>query len=255
MTHHFKKAIIRKPCKNVIYGISSKKIQPSYNKLVEEHEYYTKTLRNLNLEIIRLNELENFPDSVFVEDPAIIYKSICIILNPRDKSRNYESKIIKNEIKNYFDNILFIENGFVEGGDVLNINDHFIIGTSSRTNKVGAQNLANLLVSLGASVKICETPNTILHFKSECSYLETDTILVSKQMSQLEYLKSNYNLIELPIGEEGAANSLRINDKLLIPDGFNEADAMLSKNFDIIKIKVDEIFKLDAGLSCMSLRW
>ena len=255
MSHHFKKAIIRKPCKNIIYGISSKKIQPSYNKLVEEHEYYTKTLKNLNLEIIRLNELENFPDSVFVEDPAIIYKSICIILNPRDKSRNYESKIIKNEIKNYFDNILFIENGFVEGGDVLNINDHFIIGISSRTNKVGAQNLANLLVSLGASVKICETPNTILHFKSECSYLDTDTILVSKQMSQLEYLKSNYNLIELPIGEEGAANSLRINDKLLIPDGFNKANAMLSKNFDIIKIKVDEIFKLDAGLSCMSLRW
>ena len=74
-------------------------------------------------------------------------------------------------------------------------------------------------------------------------------------MAKLEYLKSNYNLVELPIGEEGAANSLRINDKLLVPDGFNKAEEILSKNFDIIKIKVNEISKVDAGLSCMSLRW
>ncbi len=255
MTHHFKKAIIRKPCKNVVNGISSKKIKPSYKNLVEEHEFYTKTLNNLNLEVIQLNELENFPDSVFVEDPALIYKSTCIILNPRDKSRNYESKIIKNEINKYFDNILFIENGYVEGGDVLNINDHFIIGVSRRTNKVGAQNLANLLESLGATVKICETPKTILHFKSECSLLDNDTILVSMQMSQLEYLKSNYKLIELPIGEEGAANCLRINNNLLIPDGYIRAEEILSKKYNIIRIKIDEIKKIDAGLSCMSLRW
>ena len=45
------------------------------------------------------------------------------------------------------------------------------------------------------------------------------------------------------------------NDKLLVPDGFGKADEILSKNYNIIKIKVDEISKLDAGLSCMSLRW
>ena len=74
-------------------------------------------------------------------------------------------------------------------------------------------------------------------------------------MAQLDYLKSNYQLIELPIGEEGAANTLRINDKLLLPDGFIKAEEMLSKKYNIIKIKVDEIAKVDAGLSCMSLRW
>ena len=62
-------------------------------------------------------------------------------------------------------------------------------------------------------------------------------------------------LIKLPIGEEGAANALRINDKLLLPDGFIRAEEMLSKKYNIIKVKVDEIAKVDAGLSCMSLRW
>ena len=74
-------------------------------------------------------------------------------------------------------------------------------------------------------------------------------------MAKIDYLKSNYQLIELPIGEEGAANALRINDKLLLPDGFIRAEEMLSKKYNIIKIKVDEIAKVDAGLSCMSLRW
>ena len=101
---------------------------------------------------------------------------------------------------------------------------------------------------------MCYTKNS-LHFKSECSLIDDDIILVSNKMANVEYLKSNYKLIELPIGEEGAANSLRINDKLLVPDGFNKADEILSKNFDIIKIKVNEISKVDAGLSCMSLRW
>ena len=72
---------------------------------------------------------------------------------------------------------------------------------------------------------------------------------------KLEYLKYNYNIIELPLGEEFAANSLRINNKLLIPDGYIKAEEILSKKFDIIKLKLDEISKVDAGLSCMSLRW
>ena len=161
----------------------------------------------------------------------------------------------EEEIQHFFDNMLFVEDGFVEGGDILNINNHFIIGLSDRTNKLGAENLSNILHKLGATVEICKTPDDVLHFKSECSALDDDVILVSSKMAQLDYLKSNYQLIELPIGEEGAANTLRINDKLLLPDGFIKAEEMLSKKYNIIKIKVDEIAKVDAGLSCMSLRW
>ena len=214
-----------------------------------------KAIKEAGLKITLLETLEEYPDSIFVEDPALTYKSNVIILNPFDLSRYGERDIIKKEIKHLFDNILFIEGGFVEGGDILNINNHFIIGLSNRTNKLGAENLSNLLQRLGATVEICKTPNNILHFKSECSVLNDDTILVSNKMAKLDYLKSNYHLIELPIGEEGAANALRINKKLLLPDGFVKAEEMLSKKYDIIKVKVDEITKVDAGLSCMSLRW
>ena len=164
-----------------------------------------------------------------------------------------ECCIIKAEILAFFDNLFFVDDCFVEGGVILNIHNHFIICLSDRTNKVGAENLSNILHKLGATVEICKTPDDVLHFKSECSALDDDVILVSSKMAQLDDLKSNYQLIELPIGEEGAANSLRINDKLLLPDGFIKAEEILSKNYNIIKVKVDESNKVDARLSGMSV--
>jgi len=255
MSYSFKNAIIRLPNKSIQNGLSSQNLHPQYEVIAEEHSNYIKAIQAAGLQIKLLESLEEYPDSIFVEDPALTYRSNVIILNPFDPSRNGEKNIIKNEIKHFFDNILFVEDGFVEGGDILNINNHFIIGLSNRTNKLGADNLSKILQSLGATVQICKTPDDILHFKSECSIIDDDTILVSNKMAQLDYLKSHYHLIELPIGEEGAANSLRINDKLLLPDGFVKAEEMLSKKYNIIKVKVDEVAKVDAGLSCMSLRY
>tara|TARA_B100000579_G_scaffold231606_1_gene189781 strand:+ start:111 stop:881 length:771 start_codon:yes stop_codon:yes gene_type:complete len=256
MTYSFKNAIIRQPNKSIKNGLSSQNLHPQFEIIAEEHSNYIKAMEEAGLKINLLKPLEEYPDSIFVEDPALTYKTSVIILNPCDPSRNGEKDIIKEEIKHLFDNILFVQDGYVEGGDILNINNnHFIIGLSDRTNKLGAENLSSILHKLGATVEICKTPDDILHFKSECSAMDNDTILVSNKMAQLDYLKSNYHLIELPNGEEGAANSLRINDKLLLPDGFIRAEEMLSKKYDIIKVKVNEISKVDAGLSCMSLRW
>ena len=255
MTYKYTNAFIRKLNKSIYNGISSRFLRPSYEKILEIHKNYINAIEEAGLNIILLNNLEQFPDSIFVEDPALIYKKNIIILNPSDQTRNGEAKIIKNEIGKYFEKILTVEKGTIEGGDILNLNNHFIIGLSNRTNKLGAENLSNILISLGATVEVCQTPKDILHFKSECSLIDDDLILVSNKMSKLDYLRKNYNLIELPSGEENAANCIRINHKLLIPDGFTKTEEILSKNFNIIKINVEELLKVDAGLSCMSLRW
>ena len=255
MTYKFTNAIVRKPNKSINNALSSHNLHPSYEKILEIHNNYINSIEEAGLNIILLERLEQYPDSIFVEDPALIFKNNIIVLNPSDITRNGEAKIIKNEISKYFENIFVVEKGKIEGGDILNINNHFIIGLSNRTDKLGAKNLSNILISLGATVEVCQTPKDILHFKSDCSLLDDDIILVSNRMAKLDYLKKNYNLIELPLGEENAANCIRINNKLLIPDGFNQTEEILSKSFNIIKINVDEISKVDAGLSCMSLRW
>jgi len=191
MSYSFKNAIIRLPNKSIENGLSSQNLHPQYKVIAEEHSNYIKAIKEAGLQIKLLESLEEYPDSIFVEDPALTYKSNVIILNPFDSSRNGEKNIIENEIKDLFDNILFVEDGFVEGGDILNINNHFIIGLSNRTNQLGAENLSTILQGLDATVEICKTPDDILHFKSECSVIDDDTILVSNKMAQLNYLKSN----------------------------------------------------------------
>ena len=74
-------------------------------------------------------------------------------------------------------------------------------------------------------------------------------------MSKIEIFEKKYRIIEIPDGEEVVANSLRLNKKLLIPSGFNRIQEKLSKHYDLITLDISEVSKVDAGLSCMSLRW
>ena len=81
MTYKFTNAIIRKPNKSIQNALSSQYLNPSYEKVLEIHKNYISSLEEAGLNIAILNSLEQYPDSIFVEDPAIIYKKNIIILN------------------------------------------------------------------------------------------------------------------------------------------------------------------------------
>jgi len=255
MSIKFQKALVRKANKNIVRALSSRNLHPSFDKIDNEHSQYVKALIDSGLNVSILESLDEFPDSIFVEDPGLTYKNNYISLRPADKTRYGESAIMAKEVKKLFDDIYTVQNGYIEGGDILRINDHFIVGLSSRTNKEGAENLLGILNSLGASIEIAKTPKDILHFKSECSLIDEDTILLTTKMLENNIFKKNYKFFEIPKGEEIAANSLRINNNLLIPCGCPKTYDMLSENYNIISLNVNEVYKVDAGLSCMSLRW
>ena len=105
MTYKFKNAIIRQPNKSIRNGLSSQNLHPQYEIIADEHFNYIKAIEEAGLKINLLEPLEEYPDSIFVEDPALTYKSNVIILNPFDPSRNGERDIIREEIKHFFDNI------------------------------------------------------------------------------------------------------------------------------------------------------
>ena len=90
--------------------------------------------------------LKYLPDSLFVEDPALIYNKIFIILKPGVVTRLEEASKLKTEISELFDQVFTIEYGNVEGGDILRVKNHFIIGISSRTDEVGANNLSKIII-------------------------------------------------------------------------------------------------------------
>ena len=130
----FTKAITKKPCKALINGISTAQFgegTPDYEKAVKQHDKYVETLRSLGLEVTDLEADERFPDSCFVEDPAVVMERCEIITNPATDSRNAEKFEIIKTIRKFYDEeqIFHIEApGTLEGGDVMRVGDLFYVG-------------------------------------------------------------------------------------------------------------------------------
>jgi dimethylargininase len=252
----FKKAIVKIPCKNLIYGLTSANLgKRKYLKALSQHRTYVEALKNCGLEITTLEADENFPDSTFVEDTALLTPKCAIITNPGAPSRKGEIIQMSGTIKNYYKNIEKIKSpGTLEAGDVMMIGNHYYIGLSKRTNDQGADQLIDILNKYGFSgSKIILEKG--LHLKSAVSYIENNNLLVTSDFINKSDFQG-YNLILVDDDESYAANSLWINDNVLVPKGFPKTKQNIEElGYSTIAIDVSEFRKLDGGLSCLSLRF
>ena len=252
----FTHAIVREPGRSVVGGIRSGPSAPTYAGVLAEHGAYIAALRAAGLTVDVLPPLEDFPDSVFVEDPALVFPEGAILLRPGVASRLGEAEEMRASLQKHFDRVLELEGEqYADGGDVLVSQDEVFIGLSKRTNRAGADRLVTLLGELGRKGRVAETPADILHFKSASSLLSENTVMATKRLADSGVF-ADLKVLVVPEGEEGAANFLRINDTVLVGDRYPRTIEMLKREgFAAQGLKIDEIRKLDAGLSCMSLRW
>ncbi len=252
----FSKAIVRKPCKNLINGLTSANLgKPDYHLALKQHQKYIEALEECGLNVIVLEADENYPDSTFVEDTALLTPHCAVITNPGAPSRKGEIKEMHNILKNHFSNIEHISApGTLEAGDVMKAGKHFYIGISERTNQNGAYQLTKILEKYGYTCSTLSVGDT-LHLKSGVSYLEKNNLLsVDNFINKADFQK--LNLISVNNEESYAANSLWVNDKILVPYGFPKTkEKIKNEGYTIIEIDVSEFRKLDGGLSCLSLRF
>jgi dimethylargininase len=253
----FTHAIVREPGRSAVDGLREDKAQTlSFEKIAAEHRGYVAALRDLGLIVDVLPPLEAFPDSLFVEDPALVFPDGAILLRPGAPSREGEREPMRDVLKRHFPSVAELgETEFADGGDVLVTPQTVFIGLSKRTTRAGAQALAKHLRALGREARIAETPAGILHFKTASSLLDETTILCTAAMAQSGVFEG-FRRIVTPSGEEAAANALRVNGTALLGDRFpRTADLVRGHGFAVQTLAVSEIARLDAGLSCMSLRW
>ena len=252
----FSKAIVRKPGKNLINGLTNASLGiPDYHRAIEQHELYISALQTCGLKVIELAADEDFPDSTFVEDTALLTPKCAIITNPGAKSRRGEIIKMKEVIKEFYSDIHEIKSpGTVEAGDIMMVGDHYYIGLSQRTNQAGANQVINILNKYGMSGSMIKLEK-VLHLKTCLAYLENNNLVACGEfLSNLEFQK--FNLLEIPEKESYAANCIWINDKVLIPKGYPVSkQKILDEGYQIIEIDVSEFRKLDGGLSCLSLRF
>jgi dimethylargininase len=252
----FSKAIVRKPCKNFLNGLTNASLgKPEYQLALKQHQKYIEVLEECGLKVIVLEADENYPDSTFVEDTALLTPYCAVVTNPGAPSRKGEIKEMYDILKNHFSNIEHIlAPGTLEAGDVMKAGKHFYIGISERTNQNGAYQLTKILEKYGYSSSILNVGDT-LHLKSGVSYLENNNLLsVDNFIGKADFQK--FNLIPVNNDESYAANSLWINDKVIVPYGFPKTkEKIKNEGYTIIEIDVSEFRKLDGGLSCLSLRF
>lgn len=255
----FKNCIVRKPCKALVNGITSGLYPgiPDFELAKKQHAHYIECLKQCGVEVEVLEPLEEYPDSVFVEDPAVVTRSCAIIANPGAASRNGEKHEILPAIKKFYDDehIHFIQDpGHLDGGDVMMVGDHFYVGLSARTNEEGIRQFGEILGKYGMTCS--QVPlHEVLHLKTGVNYIENNNMLVSGEfVTKPEFEK--YNKILIPEGEEYAANCIWINGKVIVPEGYPGVAKLVEEaGYEVILCDTSEYRKLDGGLSCMSLRF
>lgn len=256
-SYRFETAITRSPSMSIIQGLrDGAGPNPSAEKFLHQHEAYVAALKDSGARVVELPALEDFPDSVFVEDSALCLKEAAIVLRPGAPSRFGEAALIRPALENHFSKVLDLPgDGFLDGGDVLLSDEDAFIGLSARTNQAGFDALATILATFDYLPIKIETPASILHFKTECGLLDSNTIFSTANLASIGCFE-NYQVILTPEGEEGAANIVRFNDNVLVSQDYPKSEALLkSHGYNVVTIDTREPAKIDGGLSCMSLRF
>ena len=247
----YKSALVRSPSKSFPSCFRHYPLQEeiSLRKAEIQHEKYCETLHELGLEVIKLPPEHTYPDACFVEDTAIIYGDKVFICQMGARSRRGEEK----SIQDYFSERMKIRNAHhpatIEGGDVMHIDDLFIVGNTQRTNMIGIFQLSNWFNVHIETI----TDQDIIHLKSFMTLIDKKTIILAHNFEDHPMFKE-YDKIILPEKELYSANSLTINGVVLIPTGFpNAYQQIKDRGYEVITLDVSEFAKCEGALTCLSL--
>ena len=221
-----------------------------------QHSAYEQALADAGFDIIRLPDLPDHPDAVFVEDTALLLGGHAIILRPGAASRAGETRSTAAGLAAHFD-LHRLADGFVDGGDLLRIDRTIYVGRSTRTDASGISELGRIVAPLGYRVVEAKL--------RDCLHLKTGATLVGPDSAGTPVLLFNPRCVDPAqfIGvepmavdehEPAAANCLRVVDRLILPaPNPRTADALRNRGFDVVEVDVSELQKAEAGVTCMSL--
>ncbi|MCG2589713.1 dimethylarginine dimethylaminohydrolase family protein [Rhodohalobacter sulfatireducens] len=252
----FSNAIIRKPGKSFENGLTSADLgAPDLELALVQHQSYQNALADCGLDVTVLPKDEDFPDSTFVEDTALLTPDCAVITNPGAPSRKGEIVKIREIISEFYSEIMEIKDpGRLDAGDILTVGNHHYIGLSKRSNREGADQLIRILNQFGMTGSVIEI-DKILHLKTGVSYLQNNNLVVCSELEHKSEF-NNFHKIVVSEKEAYAANCVWINEYVLVPAGYPTTTQKISElGYPVIELEMSEFQKMDGGLSCLSLRF
>lgn len=222
------------------------------SRAIEQQQAYEDCLRRLGVRVVSLPAEPEMPDSVFVEDTAVVVNEVAVVAMMGAAKRRSELPSLTKVLSNYRPLKFLNHSSTLEGGDVVHIGRSLYVGVSGRTNREGVTQLREILEPYDYQVRPVEV-RACLHLSTGCSYAGPNTVLANPDWvdtSQFEGLE----VIPVSPVEPWAANTLVIGDRIVVGSAYPKTRALLEeRSFKVESLDISEFEKAEAGLTCLSL--
>lgn len=218
----------------------------------KQHHAYEKLLGKLGARVISLPAEPDLPDSMFVEDPAIVLDELAVVLPLGTATRRREASSLARELAKFRKLEYVSLPGTLEGGDVLRIGRKLFVGCTQRSNAEGIRQLAAILAPHKYEV-LAVPVSGCLHLKSAVTHLGRNTLLANRAWLDAAPL-AGHQWIDVDPAEPHAANALALAGTILFPASFLRTRARLEAHgFHVTPVDISELQKAESGLTCSSL--
>jgi dimethylargininase len=217
-----------------------------------QHRAYEQALVAAGGLVQQLDTSADMPDSVFVEDIAVVFPELAIITRPGAESRRAETPAVAHALAAWRSLREIQPSGIVDGGDVLVAGRRVFVGLSTRTNEAAVAQMRQILGPRGYTV--CATEVTgCLHLKSAATALDDTTLLVNRAWIDPAAF-AGFTLVDVDPAEPSAANALRLDDRIIFPAAFPRTARVIERRgLRVTVVEADELAKAEGAVTCCSL--
>ncbi len=217
-----------------------------------QHHAYEQALLDLGLAVLSLPEEPGLPDSVFVEDTALVLDECAVILRPGAASRRPEIPSIIKALSPYRELKHIEAPARVDGGDILRVGHRLYLGLSSRSDTNALEQLQGILQPFDYEVLPVDVTGC-LHLKSAVTQVAPDTLLINPAWAHAGSF-GNVKFIEIDASEEYAANALWLGGTMIYPAAYpRTAQRLRAAGLNLVLVEADELAKAEGAVTCCSL--
>ena len=246
-----KRALVRPPSLNFLNALSGhpQASHIDFQLALKQHKAYCEALQIAGLAVEILEPLDDFPDSVFIEDNAVILEGRAVLCSMKEVSRRGEVSFLADTLQSRLPTLQLQAPVFIDGGDVLQTEDTVFVGLSQRTHREVVEALQSLTPKPVVPVHVKQG----LHLKTSVSSLGNHLLIIQPSQVDTEPL-NGYEWIEVDEEEAYAANCLTVGNYVILPAGFPKLEQRIQAHgFSTLLVEMSEFQKADGGVTCLSL--
>ena len=218
----------------------------------EQHRQYESCLAELGCDLRSLPAEPELPDSVFVEDCAVVLDEVAVITRPGAESRRSETASVAASLEPYRSLSRLRAPATLDGGDVLQVGRTIYVGLSGRSDERGRDQLRELLAPHDYTVR-CLDVQRCLHLKSAVTRVAEETLLLNPDWIDPAVFP-RLRLIEVDPVEPDAANALLVGKTVVLPTAFPRTRERLERQgLSVRGVEASELAKAEGGVTCCSL--